>query len=103
MSTSSSLQFYTIICNKKRKKTFTELAASFGGVCIDTVYGRGSANCKAFADALGFKTEEHKVIISCLIPSEKARLLTEILIKEHDFQSPNTGMAFSVPLSGLSI
>ncbi len=102
MST-SSLQFYTIICDKKKKKAFTELMASNGGVCIDTVYGKGSANCGAFADALGFKTEEHKVVISCLIPSDKAELLTEILIKDYDFQSPNTGMAFSVPLSGLSI
>ncbi len=99
----SSLQYYVLICDKKKKKKFTELLASNGGVCIDTVYGRGSAKAGAFAKALGFETEEHKAVLSCLIPTSNAKVLTEILKTDYDFNSKNTGFAFSVSLGGLSI
>ncbi len=102
MST-SSLQYYVLICDKKKKKKFLELVTSYGGVCIDSMYGRGSAKSGAFAQALGFETEEHKVVISCLIPTEKAVELNEVLKNEYNFKGKNTGFAFSVPIGGLSI
>ncbi len=99
----ANLQYYVLICNKKAKKKFIELVASYGGVCIDAMYGKGSAKAGAFAKALGFETEEHKVVISCLIPTEKAYELTEILKTDHDFHKKNTGFAFSIALGGLSL
>ncbi len=99
----ASLQYYVVICNKKKKKKFIELVSSYGAVCIDNMYGKGSAKAGAFAQALGFETEEHKVVISCLIPTPKARELTEALMKDYDFKSRNTGIAFSIPLGGLSL
>ncbi len=102
MST-SSLQYFVLICDRKKKKKFIELLASYGGVCIDTMYGRGSAKAGAFAEALGFETEEHKVAISCLIHTPKAEELTQVLQTQYDFLNKNTGIAFSISLEGLSI
>ncbi len=102
MST-SSVQYYVLICDKNKQKKFVELVASYGAGCINTRYGRGSAKAGAFAKALGIEVEEHKVLISCLLPTQKARELTEVLKTEHDFQGKNTGIAFGVSLGGLSL
>ncbi len=99
----SSLQYYVLICDKKKKKKFIGLAADMGGVCIDTMYGRGSAKAGAFAKALGFETEEHKVVITFLIPTEKAAELTDVLKSDFAFHKKNTGFAFSIPLGGLTL
>lgn len=99
----SSLQYYVIICNRKKKKKFIDLIYSYDGVCVDTMYGKGSAKAGALALALGFKTEELKVAISCIIPTNKAIELTEILKKDYDFQGKNTGIAFSVSIEALSL
>ncbi len=75
----------------------------FACIFIDAMYGKGSAKAGAFAQALGFEPEAHKVVISCLIPPPKAIELTEVLRREHHFAKKNTGFAFSVPLDGLSL
>ncbi len=99
----AKLQYYILICNKKKKKRFHELMAAHGAVCIEIIYGRGSAKSGALAEALGFDTEEHKVVISGLIPTEKALELTRVLQTEHDFAGKNTGIAFSIGVEGLSL
>ncbi len=101
--TNASLQYYILICDKKRKRKFHELMANHGAVCIQIVYGKGSAKAGAFAEALGFDTEEHKVVISGLIPTQNARELTQLLKTEHDFAKKNTGIAFSIGVEGLSL
>ncbi len=100
---SSPLQYYVVICDKKKKKKFMTLVAEHGGVCINAQYGRGSAKAGAFAQALGFETEEHKVVVTCLIPTPQAVELTEVLKTAYHFDKKNTGFAFSVALDGLSL
>ncbi len=94
-------QYYVLICDKKNKQKFIELVASHGGVSIDTMYGKGSAKAGALAKALGFDVEEQKAVISCLISTANAQVLTEILKSDHDFHRKNTGIAFGIPLGGV--
>ncbi len=99
----SNLQYYVLICDKKQKNKFIELLSSYGTVGIQTIYGRGSVKAGAFAKALGFETEEHKVVLSGLLPTLQAEKLTELLKTQHHFGRSNTGIAFSVAVEGLCI
>ncbi len=99
----SNLQYFVLICDKTKKKKFTELVASFGGVSTETVYGCGSAKASTLARALGLEAEEHKVVITTLMPTEKARALIDTLNNDYDFKGKNTGIAFSIAVEGLSI
>ena len=100
---SSNLQYYYLICDKKKKKKFIELLISYEAVFIQTNYARGSAKAGAFAKAIGFETEEHKVVLTAFVPTEKAIKLTEELKDKYDFKGSNTGMAFSIPVESLSL
>ncbi len=99
----SGIGYYVLICDKKKKAKFIDVVSSYGAGCIDSMYGKGSAKAGALAKALGLETEEHKVIITCLLTMDKARALTEALKSEYGFQEENTGFAFCIPVGGLSI
>ncbi len=99
----AKVQYYTLICDKKKRNQFIALMASYGAVGIDTIYGRGSAKAGAFAKALGFETEENKVVITGLLPTAKAIELTELLKKEYEFGTKNTGIAFGTPVEGIAL
>ncbi len=98
----TNVQYYTIICDKKKKKKFMELLGSYGATGIETIYGRGSAKAGAFAKALGFEPEEHKVILSSLLTKQKAIELTAVLRAEYGFDHSNTGIGFGIPVEGLA-
>ncbi len=96
------LQYFILICDKKKKKKFLSLMADHGAVGIETVYGRGSTRAGAFTKALGFETEEHKVMLSALMLSDKAQKLIDLLANDYNFREKNTGFAFTVPVEGLA-
>ncbi len=100
---SSNLQQYVLICDKKKRKKFLELLVAYDGVCIQTSYAKGSASAGTFATTLGFEPEEHKVVLSALMPTAKAQELTEVLKIQYNFKSANTGFAFSIPVHSLSL
>ncbi len=99
----SSLQYFVLICDKKKKSTFLKLMDSHGAKCIDIAYGKGSAKADAFSKALGFEVEEHKVVISSLIATSKATELIDVLLTQYQFNRQNTGFAFTIPVEGLSV
>ena len=56
----------------------------------------------AIAAAFGFEAEQGKVLISCLIKTEYAKKLLDVLYREYHFDKPNTGIAFGVSVEGLA-
>ncbi len=97
------LQYFILICDRKKKNTFIELLSASGAVGIETIYARGSARAGVLAKAFGFEVEEHKVVISGLLKTSRAVKLTRKLCEEYGFNHPNTGVAFSIPVDGLGI
>ena len=98
----NSLQYFVIIAEQKKKESFLSLLTDHGAHVIETVYGHGSASPSLIAAAFGLEAEQGKVLISCLVRSETAKKLMDVLYDEYNFNKPNTGIAFSIPVEGLA-
>jgi len=98
----NSLQYFVIIAEQKKKKKFLSLLTDFGARGIETVYAHGSMSPSAIAAAFGFEAEQGKVMISCLLKSERAKELIDVLYKDYKFDKPNTGIAFGISVEGLA-
>lgn len=98
----TGLQYFVIIAEQKKKNKFLALLDSHGARGIQTVYGHGSMSPSAIAAAFGFEAEQGKVLITCLIKSENAKELIDILYDEYQFSKPNTGIAFGISVKGFS-
>lgn len=98
----NSLQYFVIIAEKKKKDKFLSLLDEYGAHGIEAVYGRGSMSPSAIAAAFGFESEQGKVLISCLLKSQTAKEVLEVLYNEYNFDKPNTGIAFGIAVEGLA-
>ena len=96
------LEYFFIISARKKKDELVSLLLQNGARAVKTMYGKGSVKSNAFKDVFGFVPEENKIIITSILPSEKAAVLIEILDNEYNFDKPNTGIAYTVPIEGLS-
>ncbi|MBQ9132716.1 MAG: hypothetical protein IJX62_09665 [Clostridia bacterium] len=97
-----SLQCVIIIAEQKKKNKFLSLLGDYGARGIETVYGHGSMSPSAIAAAFGFEAEQGKVLISCLLKTESAKELINTLYHDYQFNKPNTGIAFGIPVEGLA-
>lgn len=99
----AKLQYFVIIGKTKLREKFLAMLLENGAHSIDTIYGRGSVGKSILAQAFGLDSEQKKVIISCLLPTENAKKVISILYDEFHFNKANTGVAFGVPIQKLSI
>ena len=98
----NGLQYFVIIAEQKKKKTFLTLLDEYGARGIEIMYAHGSMSPSAVAAAFGFESEQKKVMLSCLLKNEKASQLLEVLYRDYKFNLPNTGIAFSIPVEGMA-
>lgn len=98
----SNVQYFVIIAEKKKKNKFLTLLGKNDAHAIDVAYAHGSIKPNTIAAAFGFESRQAKVVISCLLKTEKAKELIGILEKDYKFNKPNTGIAFSVSVEGLA-
>ncbi len=95
------LQNLYIIAKPKLKQKLFKLLLDNGAHSIYTIYGHGSVSENILAQAFGLSAEQKKAIISCLIKTDNAKSVIEILYNEFKFNKPNTGVAFTLPVEGL--
>jgi hypothetical protein len=95
--------FLVLIAGRKQKDALLTLLSDIGARVANTVYGKGSVRANSsLLEAFGFVPEEHKVIITCLLPRDKGAATLETLVRKFAFDKPNTGIAFMVPVDGVS-
>lgn len=95
------LQNFIIVAKPKLKEKLSALLIENGAHSINTVYGHGSVSKSILAQVFGLDAEQTKVIISCLVKTDSAKKLIDILYNEYNFNKPNTGVAFTLPVEGL--
>lgn len=93
----------TVIAGKQQKDPLIEAIAQAGGLLMDIAYGRGTVRPNRLMDLFGLISEEKKVFITCLLSAEKADGVFKILLERFNFDKPNTGIAFSVPVEKISL
>ncbi len=98
-----SIVFLMLVAGRKQKEELLEALTQAGGRMVNAVYGRGSVQTNYLMDILGLIPEEHKVVITCMLPSEKSDDVLEMLINKFNFDKPNTGIAFTVPIDKISL
>lgn len=96
------LQYFTVICNVKNCEKIITLLQENKAHCIEKNYGHSSVHKSILAQALGFEVEARKVVLTCLLPTYKAVEIINILNEKFNFKKPNTGIAFSVTVEGIS-
>ncbi len=97
------IEYLTLIAGRKRTTALVNALSEAGGRLIRIVYGKGSVKSSYLRDMLGLVPEENKVVITCLMPREKALAALEMLVAKFDFNKPNTGIAFTIPVEKISL
>mgnify|MGYP000849113635 CR=1 FL=1 len=101
--TKNIVEFLTVIAGRKYKDEILKLLVASRCHLINVVYAKGSAQYGYFRDMLGLVPEEKKVMITCLVTSDIAGKILDQLVSEFNFDKPDTGLAYTVPVDKLSV
>ena len=102
MNSEHNIQFFVLIAERKKREDLLKVICDLGGRVINSVYAKGSVKSSALLDAFSFVPDEHKIMICCLMPPESIDAAFKTLTEKFHFDMPNTGIAFTIPVSGLS-
>lgn len=69
---------------------------------INTAYGRGTVSAGYLTTVLGLVPEKNKAVITCVSTCVKIDSVLKMLNERFHFDKPNTGIAFTIPIDGLS-
>ena len=97
----NKLLYFVLICNPKHKNKLYDLLIDNGAGSINTQSAKGSAPQSAILQAFGLESSNKKFILSTLLPYDVAINLINVLYNEYNFNKPNTGIAFTIPVEGL--
>jgi hypothetical protein len=96
------LAFLTLITGRNRKDAILTDLHDMDIRVINSLYGRGTVKADLLRDILGLVPEEQKVIIVCVAHYFKIEAVLKLLSLKYDFNRPNKGIAFTMPVDGLS-
>ena len=97
-----NIEYLFLITDRKHKDELLNRICKIDCRSVNVMYGKGSVKANYLLDMLGLVPEENKVIMTCVLPREKSEAIFAMLLKEFNFGHPNTGIAFTLPLSGMA-
>ena len=97
------IAFLVIVAGRKQKHALLEQLLQMECRIVNTLYGKSSIRAGHLVEMLGFVPEESKVVITCILHEEKVDGILETLKRDFHFDRPNTGIAFTIPISGISL
>ena len=97
------LAFLVIVVGRKQKSDLLKHLLALDCRIVNTLYGKSSIQAGHLVEMLGFVPEENKVVITCILKQEKVDGVMETLLGEFRFGRPNTGIAFTIPICGVSL
>jgi hypothetical protein len=97
-----NIVFLILIAGRKQKDALLDEISKIDCRVINTIYGKGTIKANCLVEMLGLVSEENKVVITCILPSGKVEDLFSMLLNKFKFGRPNTGIAFTLPISGMS-
>jgi len=95
------LQYMVIIAGRNLKDRLLTAMSEKKCHVINIIFGRGAVDADFLMDALGLAAEENKILVTCLLLNNKADEVFKMLTDDFDFDKPNTGIAFVVPVENL--
>jgi nitrogen regulatory protein PII len=103
MDSDYTIDYLTVITARKNKENVLKLLLNTGCHLIDVVYAKGTVQSGYMKDMVGLVAEEKKIMITCLLKSNITPQLMEQFVTKLNFDQPNTGIAFVIPVEKLSI
>lgn len=102
MEDKDSLVLLTVIAGRKKKDVLLKALSEAGACVTNTMYARGTVEAGYMERVFGFVPEVHKVLMTSILSTRNAQKMLTILNERFDFDKPNTGVAFTVPLDWLT-
>lgn len=93
---------WMLIVGRKQKDEMLEALMSEGAHLTNIIYGKGTVESSYLQNVLGLVHEENKVMIMCMLPDSKTDKVNKMLVEKFNFNQPNTGIAFTIPIDYLS-
>ena len=90
-----------LIAGRKQKDRLLSALAENGGHLFNIHYGRSSVKTGFLKDMIGLVHEENKVVITCLMSAGNVDKIFDMLVRDFQFDKPNTGIAYTIPLERL--
>lgn len=95
--------FLVVVAGRKQKNALLSEILKNDCRIVHSIYGKGTIQEHVLVEMLGLVPEENKVVITCILQKSKVEEIFELLLNKFKFCKPNTGIAFTIPISGLSI
>jgi hypothetical protein len=98
----SEVVYITVIAGRKIQQELVNSLAESGCTMFNAVYGNGFVKSNDFLTAFGFVNDAGKIVVTALANSVNVDKIFAMLNTKFNFNKPNTGIAFTVPVESLT-